>query len=183
MKRSKTTSTWLLIAGMSAALFACAENTPEPTTPAEPPPPPEVPEATETPAEPADANGEAAPSKAPAAPEAWSNDLDGKAKAAFMKAKVVPGMGEIFKAKDPERYTEFGCKTCHGPNREEPKAFLPKLTSKGGTLTAFKDKPEVAKFMQEKVAPEMAKILGEKPYDPKTHEGFGCGGCHTIESK
>jgi len=25
--------------------------------------------------------------------------------------------------------------------------------------------------------------MGLKPYDPATHEGFGCGGCHTIDMK
>jgi cytochrome c551/c552 len=50
-------------------------------------------------------------------------------------------------------------------------------------MTAFADKPEVAKFMAEKVVPEMAATLGEPPYDMTTHKGFGCGGCHTIDMK
>ena len=37
-----------------------------------------------------------------------------------------------------------------------------------------------AKFMGEKVSPQMAALFGKKPYDPATNEGFGCGGCHKI---
>jgi hypothetical protein len=50
-------------------------------------------------------------------------------------------------------------------------------------MTAFADKPEMAKFMVSSVAPEMAQAMGMKPFDPQTHQGFGCGGCHTIEMK
>jgi hypothetical protein len=81
------------------------------------------------------------------------------------------------------REKDFGCKTCHGPNRQDPKDFLPKLALKDGKITAFADKPEVAKFMAEKVVPEMASVLGKQPYDPATKQGFGCMGCHTVEAK
>jgi len=89
-------------------------------------------------------------------------------------------MAKVFQTQDAKRYAEFGCKTCHGPKYQAPKDFLPKLTMKGGK---FAGKPEVLKFMGEKVVPEMAAAMGEKPYDPATKEGFGCGGCHTIEVK
>ncbi len=54
---------------------------------------------------------------------------------------------------------------------------------KDGKISAFTDKPEVAKFMAENVEPEMASTLGMKPYDAATHQGFGCSGCHTIDAK
>jgi cytochrome c553 len=100
-----------------------------------------------------------------------------------MNANVSPRLGKVFKEYDGARYAEFGCKTCHGPNKQEPKDFLPKLTMKGGKITAFEEKPAVAKFMATKVTPEMAAALGKPAYDPATHQGFGCGGCHTIEMK
>jgi hypothetical protein len=100
-----------------------------------------------------------------------------------MKANVVPRMGAVFKAKDAAHYAAFGCKTCHGPSMKDPKEFLPHLAMKDGKMTAFAEKPEVAKFMAEKVVPEMAATLGEPPYDMTTHKGFGCGGCHTIDMK
>jgi NAD(P)-dependent dehydrogenase (short-subunit alcohol dehydrogenase family) len=45
----------------------------------------------------------------------------------------------------------------------------------------FKDKPEIAKWMVDAVSPQMADAMGLPHYDPKTHQGFGCGGCHTID--
>lgn len=127
--------------------------------------------------------GSAALPSAVAAPGAWKDAKSKDEKVAFMKTKVAPRMAEVFRASDPARYAKVDCKTCHGPAYQEPKAFLPKLTLKDGKLTAFAEKPEVAKFMHEKIVPEMAAILGEKPYDPATKQGFGCGECHAIEVK
>ena len=104
-------------------------------------------------------------------------------KGAFMKKHVTPKMGEVFKSMSADRYADFGCVTCHGPEWKTPTAFLPKLTMKDGKFTAMADKPKVVEFMMQKVTPEMAKIFGKPAYDPKTNEGFGCGGCHTIEMK
>ena len=42
-------------------------------------------------------------------------------------------------------------------------------------------KPEIVKFMSEKVVPDMANALGEKPFDPATKQGFGCAGCHEVK--
>jgi len=105
------------------------------------------------------------------------------AAAAFMKKNVVPDMEPVFKGQDAKRYAKFGCKTCHGPAFKVPKDFLPKLTFKDGKITSFADKPEMSKFMAEKVVPAMATAMGMKPFDPATHEGFGCGGCHTVKMK
>jgi hypothetical protein len=115
------------------------------------------------------------------APAAWSDKLSKDQKIAFMKANVAPRMRKVFQAADPRHYAEFGCKTCHGPNWQEPKAFLPKLTLKDGQISAFAEKPAVAQFMAERVVPEMAAVLGEAPYNPDTHQGFGCAGCHTLQ--
>jgi hypothetical protein len=100
-----------------------------------------------------------------------------------MKAVVAPRMEKVFQGHDAKRYGDFGCKTCHGPASADPKVFLPKLALKNGEIAAFSEKPEVAKFMAEKVVPEMAAAMGEPPYDPATKQGFGCAGCHTIEAK
>lgn len=102
---------------------------------------------------------------------------------AFMKKNVVPEMAPVFKGYDAKRYSEFGCKTCHGPKFKEPKEYLPKLTFKDGKLVSPSDEPELAKFMSEQVVPHMAAAMGLKPYDMTTHTGFGCGGCHTVQVK
>lgn len=111
--------------------------------------------------------------------DAWSDGFTKEQKVAFMKTHVSPRMAKVFQAGDAKRHAEFGCKTCHGAGKA-PQEHLPKLTMKDGKLTCFAEKPDVSKFMAEKVVPEMAAAMGQKPYDPATHQGFGCGGCHAI---
>lgn len=160
-----------LIALTFPVLAACGGGQPAPATP-EP-----APAATET-----APTAEAPPAPAAAAPEKWSEALTHEQKAAFMKTHVVPRMAPIFQAVNAERYKEFGCKTCHGPEfKDHPPEFLPALEFKDGKLTAMTEKPEITKFMMEKVVPEMANILGEQPYNPETKTGFGCGECHQIK--
>jgi hypothetical protein len=164
----------------TAFVAACGGNAPEPAAPATPTPTSVGSTAVVTRPEVAAATAAPAPVVVPAA------FRDAKVKdqqMAFMQTKVMPPMTKVFSAHDAKRYADFSCKTCHGPNYVEPKVFLPKLTMKGGKITSFAEKPEVSKWMAEKVVPEMAAAMGEKPYDPATHQGFGCGGCHTIEMK
>jgi hypothetical protein len=168
----------LTLVGSSLAIFAaCGGGTPAATAPTTTPS--ASASAVESAAPVASASAAPAEVVAPAAPwsDAWSLDQ----KVAFMKAAVMPKLGPIFQAVDAKKYADFGCKTCHGPDKKEPKAFLPHLTFKNGKLTCFAEKPEVSKFMMEKVSPAMADALGEPHYDPKTQKGFGCGGCHTID--
>lgn len=156
----------------SAFLFACGGGAPEPQTPATP---------TAT-APTASAPTATAPTETPA-PAAWKDELSKKEKMAFMKANVQPHMSKLFQAFDGKKYANFGCETCHGPNWKDPDDFLPKLVMKDGKITAFAEKPELAKFMSEKVAPEMATLFGKQPWSPSNPKGFGCGGCHKIEMK
>jgi cytochrome c551/c552 len=160
----------VLIALAFPVLAACGGGQPPAAAP-EPAPP----------AEPAPAPAEAAPAPVEA-PATWSEALTRDQKVAFMKTHVVPKMGPIFQAANAERYKEFGCKTCHGPEfKDHPPEFLPALEIKDGKMTAMTEKPEIAKFMMEKVVPEMAAIMGMQPYDPETKTGFGCGACHQMK--
>lgn len=125
----------------------------------------------------------AAPADAPAegSADVWSDSMSDKQKADFMKKKVVPAMAKTFQEFDAKKYADFGCKTCHGPQfKPHPVDFLPELHVKGEKLVEADEHPEMAKFMGEKVSPQMAEIFGKKPFDPQTKEGFGCGGCHKI---
>ena len=107
--------------------------------------------------------------------------MSDKQKGEFMKKKVVPTMAKTFQEFDANKFADFGCKTCHGPQfKPHPVDFLPELHMKDGQLAEAKEHPDMAKFMGEKVGPQMAEIFGKKPYDPATGEGFGCGGCHKI---
>lgn len=166
----------------AAALLACGGSQPAPTPPAIEPPaaaPEPAPEADAG----ADASSEAPP--APAAEGSRFDDLSHEAKLAVMKTKVMPNLGKVFKEHDAKKFGKFGCASCHGPNKDklaDPHTVLPKLTlSNGGFEKLSKTKPAIMKFMEEKVVPEMAAALGEKPYDPATHQGFGCGGCHKVD--
>ena len=127
------------------------------------------------------AEPEPAPPETATTPDKWSDDLSQADKGAFMKAHVMPKMSAVFKAMSAERYADFSCGTCHGPEWKTPKDFLPKLTMKDGKFTAMNDKAAVVEFMMTKVTPEMAQIFGKPAYDPKTNTGFGCGGCHVVE--
>ena len=113
----------------------------------------------------------------------WQANMTKDQQIAIMVQQVMPKMGKVFKEADPKHYADFSCKTCHGPDKKEPKDFLPHLTMKDGKITSFAEKPEVSKYMAEKIVPEMAAAMGLKPYDPQTHTGFGCGGCHAIDKK
>jgi hypothetical protein len=132
----------------------------------------------ESPGEPAAAEAAAT---ADGAPATWSDDLSKDEKTAIMKKRVLPKMKAALESGMPDTFKKVTCKTCHGPEFALPKDFLPKLAMEDDKITAFADQPEIAKFMAETVLPTMAEALGLPPYDPATHEGFGCAGCHTIE--
>jgi hypothetical protein len=151
------------IVALATALSACGASQPAASSPAEP---------------------GAAPADAPAegSADVWSDSMSDQQKAEFMKKKVVPAMAKTFQEFDATKYADFGCKTCHGPQfKPHPVDFLPELHVKDGKLAEAEEHPEMAKFMGEKVSPQMAAIFGKKPYDPQTKEGFGCGGCHKID--
>jgi hypothetical protein len=98
-----------------------------------------------------------------------------------MKAVVTPTMAKLFQAADGKRYADFGCKTCHGNKKQDPHVVIAPLTLSGdGFKKLATAKPEVVKFMAEQVTPAMVKAMGAQAYDPVTHKGFGCGGCHKV---
>ncbi len=146
-------------------------------------PPPAAPPAPSAAGETPAAVTPAAPAAPVTVPTSWSDGMTKDQQMAFMKTRVLPAMGPVFQGHDAAKYANFSCKTCHGPEYKNPHDFLPHLTMKDGKLTAFADKPEIAKFMVESVSPKMAEAMGLPHYDVKTHQGFGCGGCHTVDTK
>ena len=168
-----------------AAAVACGGSDPAPQSPSAPGP------AASSTAEPAPKATDSAPTPAPASSASAApavadsqpfDSLSDDKKAEVMMTKVVPNVGKLFKEHNPQKFEKFGCATCHGPQKkDDPRKVLPKLTfSNGGYEKLSKSKPEMMKFMAEKVLPTMAEALGEKPYDPATKQGFGCAGCHTL---
>jgi hypothetical protein len=113
--------------------------------------------------------------------------MTGSQKSVFMEKRVVPKMGTLFSQFDAKDFSKVTCQTCHGARAKSgdfkmPNADLPKLSPADKFKKHFDAKPEMTKFMMEKVVPEMADLLSTQPYNPETHQGFGCFGCH-VEDK
>lgn len=168
-----------------SALFACAKApTPPEAAPAETQPVVAEPGVQ---AESASAPVAEAPSaqEAPAAaPQKKFDDMMAGERMEYMKSTVLPKMKAVFQAGDPKEFAEVSCKTCHGSRAEKGNFKMPNeeilpLDVSDGFADEAKAHPEMMKFMGEKVVPEMAALLGESPYNPETHQGFGCFGCHT----
>lgn len=166
----RSVHSYMLLVSLFSFAAGCGGSQPAPAAPQQP-------------AAGESASATPAPEGAAAVPDVWKADMTKEQKLAFMKQKVAPRMAKVFQSIDANHYAKFDCKGCHGPEFKAPKDVLPKLTLKDGKITAFTEKPQVAKIMAEKVVPEMAAALGVKPYDPQTKEGFGCGGCHAVEMK
>lgn len=128
--------------------------------------------------------GDTAGSASPVLPDVPFEKLDHDQQIQFMKEKVVPTMGPLFKEHDPKEFAEFGCKTCHGEGAEKgefemPSAHLPKLNFKD--MSKFK-KHDI-EWMSTVIKPTMAKLLQEAEFTPENPEGFGCLHCHTAEGQ
>jgi hypothetical protein len=103
-----------------------------------------------------------------------------------MKKVVAPKMKAVFQAFDAEEFKDFNCATCHGEGAKAgrfdmPNPELPRLSKVDGFKTHMDTHPRETRFMMDKVVPEMAAALGMQPYDPATHQGFGCFDCHTEQ--
>jgi hypothetical protein len=121
---------------------------------------------------------------APASPVAWK-DMNADQRKEYMKTVVFPNMKTDFTAFNAKRYAEMNCVTCHGDGAKDgsfkmPNPQLPKLPGdEAGFKSLMEKKPDVTKFMGGKVVPNMASMFHEAPFNPQTHEGFGCFRCHT----
>lgn len=144
---------------------------------------------TQTPTASASATEAPSASAAPtasAAPSASTWDaMDHAQRLQTMKTVVLPKMSADFKEFDAKKYDHFGCTTCHGERLKKgdfkmPNPGLPHLSYTDGFKKHRDAKPAITKFMMDKVEPDMAACVGEKPFDPKTNSGFGCAECHVV---
>lgn len=159
----------LLIASLcSATFFACGGSQPAAQEPAP----------AEEPAE--------APAEQPGETESETktefkhfDDMSASEKMQHMKTVIAPSMAKVFQEADAEEYANFSCGNCHGSGAKQGNFSMPSAELPALNKEEMDEHPEVTKFMMERVVPEMAKLLGEAPYDPATGTGFGCYGCHT----
>lgn len=103
----------------------------------------------------------------------------------FMKTKVMPTMKAAFQKFDPKEFANFTCKTCHGKDPQGSKYEMPTKDLPALDFEALKkgEDAKTAKFMNDVVRPEMAKLLGEPEMTETNPEGFGCLDCHTMKKK
>jgi hypothetical protein len=156
----------VVLLGTTFALISCGGSQPAATAPA----------TGATPAPSAAAPTGSAP--------AWK-DMNREQRIDYMKHAVLPKMKDDFVGADAKRYADMNCATCHGDGAKDgsfkmPNPKLPKLPAdEAGFKKLSETKPDIMKFMGGKVVPEMASLVGEQPFDMKTHQGFGCFECHT----
>jgi len=138
---------------------------------------------TGTPTATASASASAAPS-ASAAATTW-DQMDHAQRLNTMKTVVLPTLGADFKAFDAKKYDNFSCVTCHGERIKQgdakmPNPDLPHLNYTDNFKKQREKKGAMVDFMMNKVEPDMAHAVGEKPFDPATKTGFGCAECHVV---
>jgi hypothetical protein len=96
----------------------------------------------------------------------------------YMGITVLPAMKDLFKAYDENEFKQFKCQTCHGDDMNEVKFKMPTdsiypLDPKDPIKGAMEYDEKMTKFMQDKVVPDMAKLLDMQPGTE-----FGCMSCH-----
>jgi hypothetical protein len=119
------------------------------------------------------------------APKRDWGTLSHEERKAHMRDAVLPAMERHFLAQNGERFANFGCKNCHGAHARErnyamPCPDLPTLypTGTAEQIATVQQHREMARFMFQKVTPNMRKLLNQPRYNPQTGEGFSCFYCH-----
>jgi hypothetical protein len=133
----------------------------------------------------ASASASAAPSASAATTAKSWDSMSHDERLAVMKTVVLPKMTSDFQTLNAKKYEKFECTTCHGERLKKgdfkmPNPDLPHLSSADHFKKHMEKTPEITKFMMEKVVPDMAAAVGEKPFDPQTKTGFGCAECHIV---
>jgi hypothetical protein len=125
------------------------------------------------------------PESSVAGPKRWSEHSAGE-RMSLMTTVVLPRMREAFQTNDAALYDVFNCATCHGAGAKDktfrmPNAELTKLDPRDSFASNKDLNAARYSFMTETVVPEMARLLGEPVFDPKTGKGFGCLACHVTK--
>lgn len=112
----------------------------------------------------------------------WAQ-MDHEQRETYMQETVTPQMRQLFQEFDAERYAEFNCATCHGENMQDVNFEMPNTLAplvEAEIPAMFQSEEAMPIFMTQRVFPRMVQLLDAEPYDPQTHQGFGCLGCHAT---
>jgi hypothetical protein len=117
-----------------------------------------------------------------AGPASWSERSPAE-RMSLMMNTVMPRMRDAFQTNDLALYANFNCASCHGAGAKDktykmPNPELTKLDPRDRFASNKDINAARYTFMTETVVPEMARLLGEPVFDPKTGKGFGCLECH-----
>ena len=140
----------------------------------------------ETPGAAAPGHGAAAPAGGsdPGAPEIPWGKKNRTQKLEYMGIFVYPKMKGLFQGYSAEEFKSFKCQTCHGQDMEKVDFRMPNalysLSAENTITEATSYDPKKTEFMQTKVLPTMAELLGMK-HNPTTNRDFGCFNCHPKE--
>ena len=111
----------------------------------------------------------------------WSYDQ----KLAYMKTTFMEEERKLFTSWLPVRFQIFECRPCHGSAAVRDGSFRmpnPDLPIVAPGPEGFKElsehEPEALRFMQSRLVPTTARLLGLPEFDFKTHKGFSCYQCH-----
>jgi hypothetical protein len=109
-------------------------------------------------------------------------DMSREQRMDWMAVAVFPKMRKLFLEQDAEKYEDFACQTCHGREMERVDFKMPNdlfALEKADTVAKAKEYDEkTTDFMLGGVVPEMAQLLGRKPFTIESGKGYGCIGCH-----
>lgn len=111
------------------------------------------------------------------------SELSYPARMRYMRDVITPQLGQSFKDYNAKRYRRFRCSSCHGRGARQgdysmPSPSLMRLNSNDNFELSRQHDPQMVAFMQSQVTPQMAQLLGEKPFNADTNKGYGCFECH-----
>jgi hypothetical protein len=103
----------------------------------------------------------------------------------YMIGKVHPIMRQVFQTFDHDRYDgmKFECAPCHEPNFAVTKYKMPNpklspVPAVGSPDWKAMENARIVKFMQARVTPVMAQLLGHDPNDASLGDKVTCYACH-----
>ena len=124
------------------------------------------------------------PSEYPTPSAPWA-EMDAAARAQYMSSHVAPYFKAVFQEFDAERYADFGCATCHGPNATargfempNPSLFALHPTGSPEQQQMAQDHPRMVRLMFNHVVPPMRAAVQGEDFNADTGEGFSCYTCH-----